>query len=40
LAKTETDPDKRREYARMYRWTQLAIPVRNNLDEAYAALVA
>jgi hypothetical protein len=39
LAKTETDPDKRREYARMYRWTQLAIPVRNNLDEAYAALV-
>ena len=38
LAKSESDPDKAKEYARMYRWTKLAIPVRNNLDECFAAL--
>jgi hypothetical protein len=40
LAKAETDLDKAKDFARMYRWTKLAIPVRNNLDDAYAALVA
>lgn len=40
LAKSETDSEKARDYARMYRWKKLAIPVRNNLDDAYTALVA
>ncbi|SAL78630.1 hypothetical protein AWB67_05302 [Caballeronia terrestris] len=39
LAKAETDPGKARDYARMYRWKKLAIPVRNNLDDAFTALV-
>lgn len=40
LAKSETDSEKAKDYARMYRWKKLAIPVRNNLDDAYTALVA
>lgn len=40
LAKAESDPDKAKDYARMYRWTKLAIPIRNNLDECFAALVS
>ncbi|SAL82386.1 hypothetical protein AWB74_06251 [Caballeronia arvi] len=39
LAKSEADGEKAKEYARMYRWKKLAIPVRNNLDDAYTALV-
>jgi hypothetical protein len=39
LAKAETDSGKARDYARMYRWKKLAIPVRNNLDDAFTALV-
>jgi len=39
LAKSEMDSEKAKDYARMYRWKKLAIPVRNNLDDAYAALV-
>lgn len=38
LAKAEADPEKAKEYARMYRWTKLAIPVRKNLDDCYTAL--
>lgn len=40
LAKSEIDPEKAKDFARMYRWKKLAIPVRNNLDDAYTALVA
>jgi hypothetical protein len=40
LAKSEMDAEKAKDYARMYRWKKLAIPVRNNLDDAYTALVA
>lgn len=40
LAKSETDSEKAKDYARMYRWKKLAIPVRYNLDDAYTALVA
>ncbi len=40
LAKAEADPDKAKDYARMYRWQKLALPVRNNLDDAYSALVS
>ncbi|HBO3267986.1 TPA: StdB protein [Pseudomonas aeruginosa] len=39
LARQEADPEKAKEYARMYRWQKLAIPVRNNLDECYQTLV-
>ncbi|MCI1047059.1 StbB family protein [Caballeronia zhejiangensis] len=39
LAKSEADAEKAKDYARMYRWKKLAIPVRNNLDDAYTALV-
>ena len=39
LAKAESDPEKAKEFARLYRWTKLAIPIRNNLDECFAALV-
>ncbi|WP_175983020.1 StbB family protein [Caballeronia zhejiangensis] len=39
LAKSEMDSDKAKDYARRYRWKKLAIPVRNNLDDAYTALV-
>ncbi|MNF08166.1 hypothetical protein D3C80_2085160 [compost metagenome] len=40
LAKQEGDEEKAKEYARMYRWTKMAIPVRNNLDDCYSALVS
>ncbi|MDR5785250.1 StbB family protein [Caballeronia sp. LP003] len=40
LAKSEADPDKARDFARMYRWKKLAIPVRNNLNDAFSALVS
>jgi len=40
LAKSETDSEKAKDYARMYRWKKLAIPVSNNLDDAFMALVA
>ncbi len=40
LARSEADSGKAKEYARMYRWKKLAIPVRNNLDDAFMALVA
>jgi hypothetical protein len=40
LAKSESDSEKAKDYARMYRWKKLAIPVRNNLDDAFMALVA
>lgn len=40
LAKAEADPDKAKDFARMYRWQKLAIPVHNNLNDAYTALVS
>ncbi|SAL06394.1 hypothetical protein AWB78_08046 [Caballeronia calidae] len=40
MAKSETDTEKAKDYARRYRWKKLAIPVRNNQDDAFTALVA
>lgn len=40
LAKSESDPDKAKDFARMYRWKKLAIPVRNNLNDAFSTLVS
>lgn len=39
LAKAETDPEKRKEYARMVRWTMMARPVQTNLDEVFASIM-
>lgn len=38
LAREETDSDKASEYARMFRWNKMAIPVHNALDDCFAAL--
>jgi hypothetical protein len=38
LAKAEQDEDKAKEYARMYRWTRMAIPVNNNLNDCFRTL--
>lgn len=38
LARAETDPEKRKEYANKYRWTSEAIPVRKNLDACFDSL--
>lgn len=39
LAKETKNKDKAREYAKKYRWTRQAIPVRNSLDDTFAAIM-
>lgn len=38
MARDEKDEEKAKEYAKMYRWTKMAIPVRNNLDDVYSLI--
>jgi len=38
LARAEENPEKRTEFARMFRWKSMAIPVNNNLDDCFRLL--
>jgi MinD-like ATPase involved in chromosome partitioning or flagellar assembly len=38
LARAAEDPETRNAYASMYRWKQMAIPVRNNLNDCFNTL--
>ncbi|AGA76275.1 TPA: StbB family protein [Pseudomonas aeruginosa] len=40
LARAEADETQRSKYVSLYRWTSYAKPIRQNLDECYAALTA